>query len=32
MPLEPDKQGFLEYICCQYVVMGTPPRDFSKVI
>ncbi len=30
MPLEPDKSGYIEYICSQYIVCGTPD-DFMKV-
>ena len=30
MPLEPDKTGYIEYICSQYIVCGKPD-DFTKV-
>ena len=29
MPLEPDESGYIEYICAQYIVCGTPD-DFMK--
>ena len=29
MPLEPDESGYIEYICAQYIVCGTPD-DFVK--
>ena len=31
-PLEPDEKGDLEYCVCQYVVLGTCPKDFTHRI
>ena len=31
MPLEPDRSGYIEYICSQYIVYGTPD-DFIKMM
>ncbi len=29
MPLEPDKSGYIDYLCAQYIVFGNPD-DFAE--